>query len=74
MNRYKIYKKYENSSNLIFDEIESSTLEEAQKRCEEILKESIKKYQVLQERNVYTSKLIECKLLRFKGFFNINKK
>lgn len=74
MNKYKIYKKYENSSNLVFDEIESNTLEEAQKRCEEILKESIKKYQGLLEKNVYTSKITECKLLRFKGFFNINKK
>jgi hypothetical protein len=72
MNKYKIYKKYENSSVLTFDEIEAETLGKAEKRCNEILKENIKKHSDLQEKNIYTSKLIECKLLRFKGFFNIN--
>lgn len=74
MKKYRIYKKYENSSNIILDEIEAENFEEAKKKCQEILKENLKRQLLLEQRNVYISKLIECEILRFKGFFNTNKK
>lgn len=69
--KYKIFKKYENSS-LRIEEIEASGLHEAEKECDRILQENQKQYELLEKRNVYFTKLIECKVLRFKGFF-INK-
>lgn len=69
MKKYRIYRKYENSSNIIFDEIEAENFEEAKIKCKEILIENLKNQLILEKRNIYTSKLIECELLKFKGFF-----
>jgi hypothetical protein len=66
--KYQIYKKYRNS-NLIFDEIEADSLQEANKKCEKILEDTLKRYKIWETRNIYFEKIIECKILRFKGFF-----
>lgn len=71
--KYNIFKKYENAS-LIFDEIEAKNINEAESECDRILKENYNLYERLEKRNIYFTKLIECKVLRFKGFFINDKK
>lgn len=66
--KYQIFKKYENSS-IILDELEAKNFDEAEIECNRILKENQERYKVLETKNIYFTKLIECKVLRFKGFF-----